>query len=364
MAFPTWKRCCAVTIPAAKISSSGLTGFPVLLTAGCLPSEMLTLGGANAAQANGGDIRFSADAAGTVQFPCEIVSWSQNASPASATAAIWVGVSQLTGSRDGVIYVWYKAATTQTQPAANSTFGSQKVWDSNYKLVWHAGNGTTLNLNDSTANANNLTNNGGVAAGSGSFGVGYASFTGANYLSGGTTGFPTNGIATLECWYSKNVDVDDAHILTFSQFAGGADSLISMTIPGPPSGAGDLHPSGYVKSAFQRSGSIGFGWNYAAFVYNSPAFYIVMNGNADNFGTPGSYGFNIGASLTIGAGAIVSGTKYLTGYLRGVRLSSVVRSNGWLATAYTNQNNPPAFAVPGTPFAPGQYASPGGYYGR
>jgi hypothetical protein len=85
-AFPTgWLRQAKLTVQHAQVPADQ-TAFPVLVTAATLPNEMVTAGGANAAQSDGGDIRFSSDAAGSSQLACEIVIWTQNANPALAEA--------------------------------------------------------------------------------------------------------------------------------------------------------------------------------------------------------------------------------------------------------------------------------------
>jgi hypothetical protein len=143
MAFPVgWNRRCGLTTVHSQINAD-MTAFPIVLDHFCLPNEMLTLGGGNAAQSDGGDIRFLSDLAGANQLPCEIVTFTQDATPANAVVEIWVAVDVLTAS-DVTFYVWYNAGGGQTQPAANASFGSQSVWDSNYKGVWHWKDGTTL----------------------------------------------------------------------------------------------------------------------------------------------------------------------------------------------------------------------------
>ncbi len=82
-------------------------------------------GDPNAAQANGGDIRFSTDSAGASQIALEVVVWTQNANPASAAAELWVGPVAVNSASDVTIYVWYSAGGAVSQPAAGAAFGSQ-----------------------------------------------------------------------------------------------------------------------------------------------------------------------------------------------------------------------------------------------
>ena len=90
MAFPTgWARKCAITIDSAQVAGSGThSDFPVCLTVGNLPSEMLDKDGSYPAQMGGGDIRFSSDAAGTTTLPCHVLEFITNDTPASASAPV------------------------------------------------------------------------------------------------------------------------------------------------------------------------------------------------------------------------------------------------------------------------------------
>ena len=87
LVFPTgWLRRCPLVIQSSVVTGDE-THFPVLLTnaTSCLPAEMVTANGANSAQANGGDIRFSTDLLGTNQIPCQIVNFLQDATASLAT---------------------------------------------------------------------------------------------------------------------------------------------------------------------------------------------------------------------------------------------------------------------------------------
>lgn len=105
--------------------------------------------------ASGFDLIFATDNAGTSPIPYERVTWD------ATTGAIefHVQVPTLDASTDTVIYILYGDAGISTdQSNKNGT------WDSNFKGVWHFGDGVTLDLTDSTSNANDGTNHGGAAA--------------------------------------------------------------------------------------------------------------------------------------------------------------------------------------------------------
>ena len=141
MAFPDlWARRAPIVISAV---GSGLVDFPVHLNAACFPSESLDSTSANKAKSDGGDLRFSSDAAGTVELPAEIRRWVQDASPANVRAEVHVKVPALSRTATTTIYVWYANAAA-TKPAATDPNGSQAVWDSGFVGVYHLDNTATI----------------------------------------------------------------------------------------------------------------------------------------------------------------------------------------------------------------------------
>lgn len=79
----------------------------------------------------GGDLRFSSDAAGLQQLPCQVYRFDK----ASTNAQVWIKVPfAFTGA---VVYVWGNNPG-ETQPLPTDLFGSQAVW-SDYEFVTHEG---------------------------------------------------------------------------------------------------------------------------------------------------------------------------------------------------------------------------------
>jgi len=149
MTFPAgWNRRCELVIQSSEVSSA-LTDFPLLLTEYTLPSEMFDADGSNPAQNGGGDIRFSSDAAGTNQLPCEIVSFVTDNDPSNGTAEIWVKVPSVSSVSNTSIYVWYNTSGTDSQPAVTDTYGRNAVW-SDYAVVEHGSDAAVHT--DSTGN--------------------------------------------------------------------------------------------------------------------------------------------------------------------------------------------------------------------
>lgn len=362
MAFPAgWQRRCPLVIQESKIPADQ-TAFPVLITEVNLPDEMKTTGGTNAAQADGGDIRFSTNSDGSGQLACEIVIWTQNATPANAKAEIWVPVN-ISGSVDTTIYVWYKGGGSETQPAASAPFGSQAVWDSNYKLVFHLSNGSVLNVNDSTSNANNGTDVNSQVPGTGQIDGGIVSIANTTiYVS--TAYVPPTTNFTYSGWVkSTNRDASNRPFGSADAVNGltgasiiygfkpgdiiGSDSIYCVIRQGSNVTTGDItyNPAG-----------LGSGFTYLALRMDSTTGASLVKDGVQ-VATNSAY-----TSITLG-GLTFTVTKDpnqtggngfgFGGSVDEVRVSDVVRSTNWLLTEYNNQGDPSTFIVEGSPEGPG-----------
>jgi hypothetical protein len=104
-------------------------------------------------RSDGGDIRVT-KADGETQLAREIVAIDTTAK----NGEMWVKIHQLPAAIDTEILVWYDGVSTE--PAADSAYGSQAVWNDNYKLVYHFNDtpsGAAPQIKDSTANGNHGT---------------------------------------------------------------------------------------------------------------------------------------------------------------------------------------------------------------
>ncbi|MCK5592113.1 MAG: DUF2341 domain-containing protein, partial [Candidatus Pacebacteria bacterium] len=146
---PNWAYRRKITIDHTKVAdvadpSTTYANFPVYVHATGLSNI----------KANGADIRFTASD-GTTELPREIEKYD------SGTLDAWVKVTltkDAGDSSDDVIYMYYGDASA-TEPAQDSAYGRENVWDTNYKAVWHldeelAGTGNPDLYQDSTSNNN------------------------------------------------------------------------------------------------------------------------------------------------------------------------------------------------------------------
>jgi hypothetical protein len=117
----------ALTIDHTKVPNTDQSNFPVLIS-GVYPLLATVANGGGVVNANGYDIIFTSDAAGTAPLPFERESYS----PLTGAVNYWVQIPTLSHTIDTVIYLFYgngSITSSQANPAG--------VWDSNYKGVWH-----------------------------------------------------------------------------------------------------------------------------------------------------------------------------------------------------------------------------------
>lgn len=140
MTFPTgWGRKAPIVINAA---TADIADFVVHLDADCFPDEALDSADGNKANADGSDLRFTSDEAGTTELPFDVDRWTQHATAGSRRANVHVLVSALTFDSTTTIWVWYKNASA-SMPAATDANGSQAVWAS-FVGVWHANSNSSI----------------------------------------------------------------------------------------------------------------------------------------------------------------------------------------------------------------------------
>ncbi len=325
----------AITIDHGNIADGSLTNFPVLIS-GTYSYLATTANGGNVSNANGYDIVFTSDAAGTQVLPYERESYSAS----TGQVIFWVQVPSLSDVTDTVIYMFYGNPSVTTDQS-NKT----GVWDSNFVGVWHLPNGSTLSASDSTSNGNNGTISGATAT-AGEIDGG-ASLNGSSYISISPSG-SLSGTYTIEAWAKP------------SQI-GSALGLFGSRTPHDDS-------FGVILNSTGLQGDIGTGSNWlttganATFSYASGTWYHFVY-----VVTPGAYSIYANGDL-IQTGYVSSGTPLLfdsnhqlrfgatgasgqgfKGSLDEVRVSKVARSSAWIGTQFNNQSNPSGFYSIGPP---------------
>jgi YD repeat-containing protein len=325
----------AVVIDHTKVPNTDQSNFPVLIS-GAYSYLATVANGGRVQNANGYDIILTSDVAGSTKLDHEIESYNA----ATGAIAFWVRIPALSHTTDTVIYLQYgNSAVTTSQE--NKT----GVWDSNYKGVWHLGNGTSLSLFDSTSNANNASNSGATAT-AGQIGEA-AQFNGSNQsISIGALGTESHtSMLTMSAWAKTNSTSGFLEI--FSQKGTGTAFVPNIFTNGPK----------FVAEAFQTGGggddatdaaSFNTGqWYYVLGTFDGSNVNLYVNGvkkataaytsNANN-ASANSNGWTLGNYTENGAGF-----NWWNGSIDEARLSSVVRSADWIAAEYNNQSSPATF---------------------
>ena len=138
----------AITISHAQVPNTDQTNFP-LLVSGTYSYLATTANSGNVTSANGYDIIFTSDAAGTNALAFEQESYN------GTTGAVnfWIKIPTLSHTTDTVIYMFYGNSAVTTDPIKQDGRVGQQL-----SGVWHLPNGSdALRLRDSTSNGNNLT---------------------------------------------------------------------------------------------------------------------------------------------------------------------------------------------------------------
>lgn len=362
MAFPTgWGRTHKITIDATYVSgTSNLTNFPMLITLDMLDTEVVDAG-SNSALNGGGDLRFSSDAAGTTQLPCEVVSFVTNASALSRECEVWVLIPSVSYSTNTDIYIWYNK-TGESQPAVTDTYGRNAVWG-DYEFMSHD------LVTDSTGNYTGaFTVNGNPTQVTGPLGTtnGAYDFDGTgDYITIPTAGRdPFTDIAngsslTVGAWFANDstdtfnrgihVRSDRATYPSSVQLGQNSDSSkyffysLSTGVSDPARGV-----IGTADSAGTWEKVVGVDSSFSS-SYGSQTIYQGTSSST----TDGSTSLGQGtASKSITIGARNSGDGNFFGKIAQAFLRTGSVSSDWVTTEYNNQASPSTFATAGTPSTP------------
>jgi len=261
----------------------------------------------------------------------------------------WVNVPALSSSTYTTLYVYYGngAATNQENIEA--------VWDSRYKEVHHFVGTSAEELDDSTVNNNDVT---------GATGTPIYDVTGK--IGSGVEFVPNSGLtisdadnldgfteaATFEAWIKSDNYAAEQGIMAKWGTGNKAWFIeLSPTAPNTKIMFYFTEDGSTTKYVFASTLMTVGDWYHVAVVWQSnqvPLFYL--NGNP--IGT-----WRADTTLSLYSGTAIQGIGqrvpfYFDGLMDEVRISDVVRTEGWFATQYNNQVNPSAFMEPGSEETP------------
>lgn len=351
LTFPTdWKRRCAITIDHTKVKTD-YNDYPLLLsynlvnTETNLPDDIMLSGGANACQANGGDIRFTSDEDGTSQLACEIEIFEQFDPISGARAKIWVKCN-LSTSVDTIIYLWYKTDHIAYQPSSDNTYGKYSVW-SNYDDVWHLGDTASPNVSSKRDNDFTWSGSGNAQDASGKIGEALSLNGNGKASASYHAGYSNSTSHSVSFWAKLNNPVGSGLAFMLSDMGTeGSGSGEAFTIRTDNNWQQFYSQGAY--TAYAGNYNLSFGqWYY--FVYTitagSPAtLKLYYNANLQTFGQQaGTLIWSANNNLLIGDW--VAGNYPFSGSMQEVKIKSGVLSLEQIQTEYYNQNAPETFVL-------------------
>lgn len=325
-----WASKKQITINATKVPSNQ-NNFPVLIS---ITDTDLR----DDAQDDGDDICFTTDPDET--NPANRLSHEiEYFDGGTGQLVAWVKIPNLSGSSDTQFYMHYGNPTCSSQQDATN------VWDSNYKGVWHLGDGDNTAPNfyqDSTPNNNDGTlidANGNTAQDDGQVGKAMDFFGDADRLNVGSDPELDNlGPMTFSMWVFTNT-VAAGPTYWWKNASDGLqqrdNSTIGFTYDTDDTSVRRVPPDGYISADT---------WMYISFTWDGTSSYTGINIYRD--GTEAaSYPTTAGSGTVSDDSAndlIIAGRttdKYADGVIDEVRISDIARSADWITTCYNNQSN-------------------------
>jgi Concanavalin A-like lectin/glucanases superfamily/Domain of unknown function (DUF2341) len=322
-----------VTIDHTKVgtvNSTDQTNFPVAV-AGTYSYLATTGNGGNVQNASGYDIVFGSDSACSSRLTFERAAYGAT----TGAAEFWVKIPTVSHTTNTVFYMCYGNSGITTDQSNKTA-----VWDSNYKAVYHFGDGTTLDLTDSTSNGNNGTNHS-ATAGIGQVG-GAVSFNNSNtqYVDLGTPASLqfTAGL-TLELWMNMTATLPNARPFSaltstalngYEFFLNGATSTLEFQIASSNvakvlDSSESRTPNVYYKYVGTFDGTTQRLYN-AGLAHNSQSAALGVS----------SAGINIGRWAA-------TASQWYQGRIDELRISTIARSADWIITEFNNEQSPSTF---------------------
>ena len=319
-----------ITIDNTKVNGSQ-ADFPVWI-------DLTDADIAARAQPNGHDIYFTA-ADGTTRLDYEIQSWSSSTHRLEA----WVRLPMLVATAPTVFYVDYG------DPSATATPNPAGVFKSSFAAVWHLDDALpATSIADATgthAGTPSLTT---TTQGAAKLGGGLT-FTGGNDTITFTNPLSGNQAHTISVWVSQAATTHASAILVVGSPKPGQSRWFYGHFMSPVLAVGFYNPDWTTSTDLDNAG-----WTLVHWVFEGPngMNHLYVNG-AEISGSPDMMMGN--AINTKGATGIIGhapepayGTNMgLTGSIDELRIATVARSGGWIATEYANQSSPATFYTVG-----------------
>lgn len=318
--------------------ANDLTDFPVLFYGTFSYLKTIASGGL-VNNINGYDITFYSDASLTTLLAFERVYWDGT----TGDAEFRIKVPTLTSASPTVIYIAY-GNTSKGSDLQNAA----GVWSNNYQGVYHLPNGTVLTANDSTSNANNgtLVNTPTAIAGKIDGGANCVRASNQYINLGNPASLQITGNLTIECWVNPTTLNPEMVVAKDGNVGGRAYTIdvdqgnLRFYING---GSGGIITGGTILSMAV--------WQHVVAVYNTAGTLdIYLNGVTDATQvTGGSTSIPAAtADVYIGRRVFATSENNFDGGFDEVRISNTSRTAVYVATIYSNENDPANFYAIGS----------------
>ena len=334
----SWNYRVKVTVLASKVDAD-LTDYPVYVDLSNLPADFHT----NVNQTDARDIRVTT-ANGTTELPREVVSYNST----TDTGELHFKAS-IDGDTDTDFYVYY-GNTAATEPAADSTYGSQNAWNSNYLGVWHLKDGTDdSHISDSTAGGYTGTKRTSDAPAeiAATISTGQ-SFTATNndYISMGDVIADGLDKITVQAWVSRTADRNTYETIVSKWYenlqspfwfgvAGGVDDTLYFYVQDNGTTQVNTHSAVTIPSDGTPK--------MVHATSDGANIRVYVNGAAS--GTPTGFAHSLGLTnknLMIGKEDTANNYPW-GGYIDEVRILQDAMTATWISTEYNNQSSPSTF---------------------
>lgn len=349
---------CTLTIDASKCGSADSTNFPVLVSLTSADLKTVANGG-KVQNASGYDVGFYSDIGLTTKLNWE----TEQYTAASGAVIYWVQVPTVSHTVNTVFYIAFgDTAIVTDQSNASGT------WDSNYKMVQHFRDGTTLSVADSTSNANNGTSTTNVSAMSNGKIDGAVLMNLNPGLAFGTSATLETQDITIETWLALQFSGNQAIVSKCNDITAHGWEMRIMSssnhvawafhdgsgIEGWYEGAVGTVP---VTPGVWSSGAV---WHHVVLTWTSgTAKYYIDGALTDTVVThAGTINYS-SDTLRIGN---QPGDSNFTGAVDEARISNVVRTADYVTTAYNSQSSPSTFLALGSTIAVAAATSVDQYY--
>lgn len=326
----SWDYRVKITIAFGEVDGA-VSDFPVYVDLSDLDSDFFTN-----VKSGGEDIRVT-QANGTTEQAREIVVINTGAS----TGEMHFKASSLSPSGDTDFYIYY-GNSGASEPAPDSTYGSEEAWDEYYTMVLHL-QGSGTEVVDSTGNGNDSSS----TSSSGSQTDGH--ITKGRFFDGSNEHQNFPDVTTI-------LDASTATISLWAKWA----SISNDTLPSL-FGSRDAWPTGDIVEQWESVGNMYFRYGDGAteinFAYTPPfdafenwAFTYDNAAGAEvwiDAVSKASVSTTWPAASLSGTFKIAQFSNYTLSNYAGVldefRVSNIVRADEWISTEYNNQSNTATF---------------------